>query len=89
MSPLKLFEYMAHGLPIVSSDLPVLKEVLEDGRNALLCDPDDIESWISAITQLQHDKLLRRQLSLQARDDFEQNYTWEIRAAKALAPLLS
>ena len=89
MSPLKLFEYMAHGLPIVSSDLPVLKEVLEDGRNALLCDPDDIESWISAITRLQHDKSLCRQLSLQAKDDFEQNYTWEIRAAKALAPLLS
>jgi glycosyltransferase involved in cell wall biosynthesis len=89
MSPLKLFEYMAHGLPIVSSNLPVLREVLVDGSNALLCDPDDIESWTSAITRLQDDKLLRQQLSRRAKDDFEQNYTWEIRAAKVLAPLLS
>ena len=31
MSPLKLFEYMAAGLPIVATDLPALREVLHDG----------------------------------------------------------
>ena len=38
-SPLKLFEYMASGRPIVASDLPSLREVLADGRNALLVEP--------------------------------------------------
>ena len=89
MSPLKLFEYMAHGLPIVSSNLPVLREVLEDRKNALLCDPNNIDSWVSAIRRLQHDKSLCAQLSLRAKNDFEQKYTWELRSSKALAPLLN
>ena len=59
MSPLKLFEYMAHGLPIVSSDLPALREVLENESNALLCDPDDIGAWVSAIERLRLDDQLR------------------------------
>ncbi len=59
MSPLKLFEYMAHGLPIVSSDLPALREVLENESNALLCDPDDIVAWVSAIERLRSSLQLR------------------------------
>jgi glycosyltransferase involved in cell wall biosynthesis len=41
MSPLKLFEYMAHGKPIVSSDLPVIREVLRDSVNSVLVSPDN------------------------------------------------
>ncbi|QXE91557.1 glycosyltransferase family 4 protein [Geomonas subterranea] len=40
-SPLKLFEYMAAGRPIVASRLPSLMEILHDGENAILCNPDD------------------------------------------------
>ncbi|MGI8756226.1 MAG: glycosyltransferase family 4 protein, partial [Acidimicrobiales bacterium] len=40
-SPLKLFEYLATGNPVVASDLPVLREVLRDGENALLYPPHD------------------------------------------------
>ncbi len=40
-SPLKLFEYLAAGRPIVASDLPALREVLRDGANAWLVPPDD------------------------------------------------
>ncbi|MDX1502288.1 MAG: glycosyltransferase, partial [Thermoanaerobaculia bacterium] len=39
MSPMKMFEYMAAGRAIVSSDLPVLREVLRHGENALLVEP--------------------------------------------------
>ena len=41
ISPLKMFEYMAQGKAIVASDLPMLREVLRNGENALLCDSDD------------------------------------------------
>ncbi|PMP95968.1 MAG: hypothetical protein C0169_04930, partial [Thermodesulfobacterium geofontis] len=43
-SPLKLFEYIALGLPIVASDLPVFREVLRDRENALLVKPGDPEA---------------------------------------------
>ena len=40
-SPLKLFEYLTLGRPIVASDLPAIREVLTDGRTALLVPPGD------------------------------------------------
>jgi len=87
MSPLKIFEYMAHAKPIVSSDLPVLREVLTDEVNALLCDPDDIESWVNAIERLRKDQDLRARLAERARLDFDTNYSWAKRADKIAALL--
>jgi glycosyltransferase involved in cell wall biosynthesis len=89
MSPLKLFEYMAHGLPIVSSDLPVLREVLSNEGNALLCDPDDVDAWVAAIERLAGDAVFRTALGQRAKEDFTHNYTWETRVRNALGPLLA
>lgn len=80
MSPLKIFECMAHAKPIISSELPVLREVLAHEVNALLCDPDDSESWVAAIDRLRNDPDLRARLSERARLDFETNYMWSKRA---------
>ena len=87
MSPLKLFEYMAHDVPIVSSDLPVLREVLKDQDNALLCDPDDIGAWVSAIERLRLDGQLRATLARRAGEDFARFYTWEKRVRDPSATL--
>ena len=40
-SPLKIFEYMAVGLPVVAPALPRLRRLVEHGREGLLYDPDD------------------------------------------------
>jgi glycosyltransferase involved in cell wall biosynthesis len=80
MSPLKIFEYMAAGRPIVSSDLPVLREVLTDGVNALLAEPDNVDSWAEALTTLARDRKLRARLGARAQTDFLAGYTWEHRA---------
>ena len=86
-SSLKLFEYMAHGLPIVASDLPAVREVLRHGENALLCDPDNLESWIAAIVQIKGDRELRASLAHEAQADFRANYTWDIRASRLISIL--
>lgn len=83
-SPLKMFEYMSAGKPIVSSDIPVLREVLRDEQNALLCPPDDIEAWVFALKRLE-DQALRKKLGAQALRDFTDLYTWRRRAHKILA----
>ncbi len=88
MSPLKIFECMAHAKPIVSSDLPVLREVLTDNVNALLCDPDDIDAWVAALERLRGDHKLRARLSERAKGDFETKYTWRKRA-ETIARLLT
>lgn len=80
LSPMKTFEYLACGRAILSSDLPVLKEVLTDGTNALLLPPDDLEAWILALQKLHKDPGLRHKLGEQARQKAKA-YSWERRAA--------
>jgi len=85
MSPLKIFEYMAYAKPIIASDLPVLKEVLQDRVNALLCAPDSVADWIKAINLLNEDRDLRRQIAANAFDDLINRYTWDKRVDRILA----
>ena len=84
MSPLKIFEYMASGVPMIASDLPVLREVLSHGVNALVADPRDTSGWIAAIDQLCSDVGLRRRLAKRAQEDIETKYAWSLRAQNIL-----
>jgi glycosyltransferase involved in cell wall biosynthesis len=87
MSPLKMFEYMAEGKAILSSDLPVLREVLFDGRNALLRPPEDVPGWADALSALESDAALRCRLGQQGRQDLLEHYTWDRRARAILTAL--
>lgn len=85
MSPMKMFEYMAAGVPIVSSDLPVLREVLSHEANALLVPPADVDAWGDAIDRLLSDSALSRRLAAAAYSQYERQHTWEHRARALLA----
>jgi glycosyltransferase involved in cell wall biosynthesis len=82
-SPLKLFEYMASRRPIVASDLPVLQEILTDGRNALFFRERDAADLAEKISSLLQDEQLVSQLAACAREDVH-DYTWENRAGRIL-----
>jgi glycosyltransferase involved in cell wall biosynthesis len=84
MSPLKLFEYMSSGLPILASDLPVIREVLVHESTALIVSPDDVDSWISAAERFLTDERFRRATGTRARRVFEENYTWDVRVKRIL-----
>jgi glycosyltransferase involved in cell wall biosynthesis len=83
-SPLKLFEYMASGSPIIASNLPVLCEVLHHGENALCVAPDVPKSWVKAIQRLSDNPYLATKIAEQAYKDLINNYTWQQRAVKVL-----
>jgi glycosyltransferase involved in cell wall biosynthesis len=83
LSPMKLFEYLACERPIISSDLPVLQEVLH-AENSILLPCEDIDAWVSAVHQLEMDPGLCRRLAGRARQDAGQ-YTWKARAQKILS----
>jgi glycosyltransferase involved in cell wall biosynthesis len=85
MSPMKLFEYMSSKKAIVSSDIPVLREILND-QNSILVKPDDLSGWINAIISL-YDKKLRNKLACNAYSDFIENYTWDKRATSIFSNL--
>lgn len=78
-SPLKLFEYMASGRPIVASDLPSFREVLTDGRNAVLVEAGRAEALAAGILRIKDDPSFGRQLAAQALIDVRA-YTWAGRA---------
>jgi glycosyltransferase involved in cell wall biosynthesis len=86
-SPLKIFEYMAAGACIIASDLPIVREVLTHGENCLLCGPEDVAAWISALDRLRSDEKLRRRLQEGARRRFVEHYSRGARARRVLAGL--
>lgn len=81
-SPLKIFEYMAQAKPIVTSDLPVLREVLADRHTAMMCNPDDPHTFVAAIEELIQNPKLAAELGGCARKVFEHSYTWKERARR-------
>jgi glycosyltransferase involved in cell wall biosynthesis len=84
-SPMKMFEYMAAGRAILSSDLPVLHEVLDE-TSAVFCPPEDPAAWVSALNRLAADTSLRDRLAASARAKVEP-YAWQERARRSLAGL--
>lgn len=83
-SPLKLFEYMAMGKPIVTSNLPAMREVLTDSENALLTDYGDEAKFASAINLLLSNPELRLRLGVNAKAS-SARYTWKARARGILS----
>lgn len=81
-SPLKLFEYMASGVPIVTSDLPSIREILNE-KNALLVAPDNPQSLADGIIKVLKNPDFSDKISKQAYLTV-QNYTWQKRAEKIL-----
>lgn len=81
-SPMKMFEYMAAGRAILSSDLPVIREVLDE-HVAVFAPPDNPAAWQSALEILLSDTQKRRALGAAARARAEK-YTWLARAQALL-----
>jgi len=82
-SPMKMFDYLAAGRAIITSDLPVLHEVLNH-ENAVFCPPDDVAHWSQALSTLISDPEYRQKLSVRAKQDAGR-YTWRARARNTIS----
>lgn len=83
VSPLKLFEYMSSGRPIIGSKLPAIEEVLTHQKNALLGTAGDAKVLAENIRQILKHSDLGEKLARQAFLDV-QTYTWDQRARNIL-----
>ena len=83
-TPLKLFEYMASGVPIVASRIPSFGLYLENGKNAVLCNPDDPTDLALRIQEVLSDVSLANGLVRVAREQATE-HTWEKRADSILS----
>jgi glycosyltransferase involved in cell wall biosynthesis len=82
-SPLKLFEYMASGRPMIATDMPTLEGLLNHGENCLLVPPGSSGALAAAVKKLVKEPLLGEKLAEQARLDVEY-YDWDLRAKRIL-----
>ncbi len=82
-SPLKLFDYLASGKLIITSNVTVFKEILTDGKNCLVLDNFNINNWIKKINKVKietskHNKIKKNAFNL------SKEHTYLKRAKKIL-----
>jgi glycosyltransferase involved in cell wall biosynthesis len=82
-SPLKLFEYMAAGKPIVASSIGAVPEVIRHDENGLLVEPGNVDELVRAISRLLDDRALAMRLAEGAQRN-ARLYTWDKRVARVL-----
>jgi len=83
--PNKLFEYMAAGLPVVASNFPLWKEIVEGNRCGITVDPLDPKTIAQAIEYLLTHPEEARRMGENGRRAVEEKYNWEKEAEKLLA----
>ncbi|WP_102264407.1 glycosyltransferase family 4 protein [Mesobacillus jeotgali] len=81
-SPLKIFEYMAMGKPVVAPALGQCKELIETGYNGILLEENTNDHLAEAIKKIADNDELRGQMAFNARDFIEKHYTWKANAKK-------
>lgn len=82
-SPLKLFEYLMLGRAIVAPAQPNIMEILNDGKNAVLFDPEQAGAMAAAIERVSRDAELRQRIAAGARASIaEQGLTWQRNAER-------
>jgi glycosyltransferase involved in cell wall biosynthesis len=83
-SPLKAFEAMAAGRPLVMSDLPSSREIVREGETALLAPPGDADALAAALRRLLDDPALARRLGENGWREAA-SFSWEARASRLRA----
>ena len=83
-SPIKLFEYMAAGKPVVTSNIGAIPEVFRHEENGLLVAPGSVDELVGAVARVLNAAALAARLGAAARSDVRR-YTWEERVARVLA----
>lgn len=84
-SPIKIFEYLGAGKPIIASDLPSIREILSD-KTARFVPPGDAQELAHAIQELKEQPEIRTALSSAAKK-LALEYTWRRRAERIVAAL--
>jgi len=82
--PVKLFEYMDAGIPVVISDFPIWREIVEDAQCGILVNPEDPMAIAAAVNQLMNDDELARKFGENGKMAVRHKYSWAREAAKLI-----
>ena len=80
-SPVKIFEYMAAGKAVVSTNIGQIKEIIYNGEDGILCQPDNFDEIVTSIEWLLEHPEKRKRIGASARQTIREHHTW-LRKAK-------
>ncbi len=75
--PVKMFEYMAAGLPVVASDFPLWRAIIEEADAGFLVNPEDIEAIKASIQYLFENKQVAKEMGERGRELVINKYNWK------------
>ena len=88
-SPTKMFEYMASGRPIASARTPQCEMLLKDGEYGALYELDDIESFVTVLSDVIADRNAACQRARSARSETESFHSWLAKCDSFMKVLIS
>ena len=83
-SPLKVYEYMAAGLPVVATRIGQLAELIQDGMNGFLVPPDDPDAMAAVLDKLRCEPDLRIRMGQMARTTILFQHTWDAAVSRII-----
>jgi glycosyltransferase involved in cell wall biosynthesis len=78
-SPLKLFEYLASGRPVLAGDVPSVREIVQDKVHAILLEPENTDTWTRGLRDLLSNRAQAAEIAARARE-LALSCTWSNRA---------
>lgn len=82
--PIKMFEYMICGLPFITSDFPIRREILEEYPCGILVDPCNREIFKESVITLLDNATLRESYSENGKKAVAEKYNWNYEREKLL-----
>lgn len=80
--PVKMFEYMAAGMPVIASDFPLWRSIVEESDCGLLVDPMDPQQIAAAIDMILSDPNRAKEMGESGRKAIIQKYNWGVEVSK-------
>lgn len=82
--PTKMFEYMSSGIPVIASDFPLWRDIIEGNRCGLCVDPSDPRAIAAAIDYLLANPAVARSMGENGRKAVREKYNWSVQAARLI-----